>query len=1394
MLPFHQVPSLRRSQIDAITAQDVLLDSGLSGPYDLKTSLSLHFDQALNLDDLFPNDLADCQLRLALEQALASDLAAAHLNRFFAREPHSPVAPDECTYFLQTLVKRGLPKALSDPPATITPYRACSLAQTLWAKGLCHKRRDAFVMAALLLLADLSTTPPPPLPAMPALELDGYLDLNVLVRHLLPAPLGRSQGDQLFEALEADVYFQGARYRAPTQRELQAGLVPNQYGKVLLPGAALNAPASQALDALLQSEAFDRWALRLSEAIQLGSNPHSRALAEQAIADTLYPPEDRRPGYLLDFELFNAHNTLLPFPQIRLDLVNSVQASLGCQPAVAELAGELLMRRFAPELLLDGQPTNSPYRPDLDWAALRQGAMLLRARQLPGSFEQAFQMNIETPADDSTANEALRDTLSHWGPLHGHIDSLPPWSALQWQKVYDHYLNAWDMEAIEQRPNRMTEAALRLKAKGIDPAGRNIDGQLHLEAYVDDRVGYANRGLENITAWYEREFDSWEATAKVRYQGLLQRLIRHLPAEQREQLGQAHWTCYAATWPRYHGPEPVPPYGDSPQDLWHEEIGTRGMFIRVHDPERDTLLELFPERLAYRVWYSAPKAFEQLAGRMNLSYLDYNGAAPTWDVANHYCTLKHLGEAPETAKLDALAGIYATAVALGNRAALHLAGKGATAYERFLAEKRKVSDWAYLWKLIKNTVPLVACVDVKDSEDAASCALDVLGGVGTLTGNALRTASSLSRIFGSNKLAAKVARTTLETIAKRWALSSELPPALYQRTIGLRRWHSAPELTHPGEWPDTFVLDRMPPPGLTPGQLILDRLPPADLSLAWGTAQRPITISRADNLIDVIINGEAYRYQPSDKSNVLQRVANSTFQTNPQVLKTPYSGPHESTIALLFKPDEVNAGTPLFGQHASRAFLTTRLEPAPIRARDVVVGKLALAQVMVHEGKVLEYINSVRVLPKLRAEVSLGVITPPIYHRSITVDPLAEFWFGLPEDTPRLNVEILARFAPPVRLGGLARTIADRRIIRAALIEWMEAEWLVVEADTGVFYATRHEPWRWQLRQLEQVLDNTIGPEARPMPPRDQRRILSRVRDPDLIQRYLDLSESYRIVATRSNLQRDVDNLTALLRDWLEHGRTLRPVRMSPFQELLDAAEARMLPEFAKNILTNSQAQDALTGVMKSGLVGLNREIIPTWRPLIQATVSEQAHTNHILNRLLPASGTPKSFTPMTVDQLLSDSGARSLREHLPGANLAFFTVALEDGRRRVYYSLSGGKSKRIFKIATPPPDENLNITFINALERMEGRAPSPRFTELPILRRPTALDVQQHHRHLDSERLIATVICEDLLARPEQVRSIQVFTLFSTCRSCGGYVLPRLRLDFDKAAFSVSWLVDYRE
>ncbi|MFP3525540.1 deaminase domain-containing protein, partial [Pantoea sp. SIMBA_072] len=132
----------------------------------------------------------------------------------------------------------------------------------------------------------------------------------------------------------------------------------------------------------------------------------------------------------------------------------------------------------------------------------------------------------------------------------------------------------------------------------------------------------------------------------------------------------------------------------------------------------------------------------------------------------------------------------------------------------------------------------------------------------------------------------------------------------------------------------------------------------------------------------------------------------------------------------------------------------------------------------------------------------------------------------------------------------------------------------------------------------------------------------------------------------------------------------------------------------------------------------------------------------------------------MSVAELLSEAGALQLRRHLPGANLAFATATLEDGSRRVYFSLSGGWKNRKVGIPTPPAEPHTRVTYIDARARMEGQPPSPRFTELPTLRRPDHLNIVEHHRHLDSERLIATVLNDDLLATHASVRSIDVFTL----------------------------------
>nr|WP_234829168.1 deaminase domain-containing protein [Pseudomonas coronafaciens] len=100
-------------------------------------------------------------------------------------------------------------------------------------------------------------------------------------------------------------------------------------------------------------------------------------------------------------------------------------------------------------------------------------------------------------------------------------------------------------------------------------------------------------------------------------------------------------------------------------------------------------------------------------------------------------------------------------------------------------------------------------------------------------------------------------------------------------------------------------------------------------------------------------------------------------------------------------------------------------------------------------------------------------------------------------------------------------------------------------------------------------------------------------------------------------------------------------------------------------------------------------------------------------------------------------------------------------------------------------------MIYRDARARMAGRAPDPGFTSLPVIRDAGRLVVSKFERHLDSERLIATIFKEDMAST--RLTHIKVFTVMDTCRSCGGFVLPRLKLDFPEAQFSVTYLKDYQ-
>jgi hypothetical protein len=126
-----------------------------------------------------------------------------------------------------------------------------------------------------------------------------------------------------------------------------------------------------------------------------------------------------------------------------------------------------------------------------------------------------------------------------------------------------------------------------------------------------------------------------------------------------------------------------------------------------------------------------------------------------------------------------------------------------------------------------------------------------------------------------------------------------------------------------------------------------------------------------------------------------------------------------------------------------------------------------------------------------------------------------------------------------------------------------------------------------------------------------------------------------------------------------------------------------------------------------------------------------------------------------------------------------------------VYYALAGGKRGRKLTLRVPETRADSPITFIDARERMSSQPPNPSFTSLPVLRTAQKLKIREHDRYLDAERLIATAFEHDMPAGAAITR-MHFFTLMDTCNSCGGFVLPRLKLDYPQADFSVSYILPY--
>ncbi|MFT0867844.1 deaminase domain-containing protein [Pseudomonas sp. CAM1A] len=1412
-----------KAKILALTPDDVVVTSELSGPQDIATSLNDHFDQAFGIDALYPKTLTDQQLESFLDKALGSVRARQYLNRFLGREISLPANHNDCALLYGTLAGQLIkaadtgrsPELLPDSHLD-APYAVASFAQALWHHYPRLKRPDAYIAATLLLRRKLDATPVRP--RQPALELDDHLDLPVLANHLFEATPGQHLFEKLLNELQAPFYYQGLHYRFPTARERKAGKPTNQHGRITMDGSALNAPAGQVLDALLGAIPFDYLGQRLAAAMQWDSGPANapqyRALAEQALIDALYPAAKHRPGHILDFELFNAHNKYQHMSDLRLDLINSLHCHLGGVPAMAELAAELLMRRFAPELLIDDDPEDYFYDHDLRWANLRQGAYLLLAQRKPVTFTTAEQAtDLPDKQGDPTFEGAMANTLAEWAQLQGVLKEPPPWSKAQWQLAYDHYLTAWDRESLRDLPDRFDLARWELRKAGIAPQGCNVDQQLHLNAYLDHGAGYQHSTLPDATARYDREFQAWCQRAQTTYEEVMHRLLRHLPQSDQEQLRDCAWSCHAVTWPLYIGPVKgaIPSHADTPSADWQPETGTQGMLVHLPGDTADTVYELHPEQLVWRRHAIDVAQRERWTATLGLEYRSYNEIDIPWKVSDQPGIVK-LANAPASDRLQALARCYAKTVALGNRDALYTSGKGTTPHEHFLAERRKDSTGRYLFKLFSNLVPGLGCFGVRSGTEALSCGLDALGTLGSAFALGGRIIKPIAQLYGAAGKNASALRLGMLRAARHWK-GQALPTRLHRHGPGPIGWTGTASASARAKLTTAIPQNKLLP-GHKPDVISLLLGEGGDITRAWDKASNPVVyplfIVRDPDHVDAIVNGIAYRHRIGQPAGTAQRVRQTPllWAQDPVRLPPPYPDAPTQGVALQLEPLASQAGTPAYGQQVSRAFETVRIEPQPITYRPHGANSDSVAHVMVRENRLVQYTqesvpgrgrqpaSSRMILKPLSDDEAdaMGLLNPPHYYDDGVLGyPLSEHWFGLPADMTADQVALFTGHCPPVRLGRLSRGLADRRTLRGARVEYLDRDWLLVEADTGVFYGAPFDFEAWHRSQTAALRQGTLGPNQYPTPAQDTRLTFTRVTDLNAIAQYLDVSETYRMVAARPNLQQDIDNLAGLLRDWVRHQRRSNPPSTpTALQNALDQLEEAQYPHFARNILTSPRAQDGLAGFSLNDVVGLNKTIIPEFHNLARFDAVEQLHVNGVLNLLLPASGTRTAYTPLSVAQMLTDNGMTQLRQHLSGANFAFATVTFRDGSRRVYFALSGGRARQGIRVQPPASGQQPPIDYIDARARMQGLDPDPRFTHLPVLRRANWLTVKNHRRHLDSERLIASTMNQDLLTQGDDIASIRVFTLMDTCRSCGGYVLPRLRLDYPNADFSVSWLLPY--
>ncbi|MBN6716384.1 hypothetical protein JSY17_20535 [Pseudomonas capsici] len=555
-------------------------------------------------------------------------------------------------------------------------------------------------------------------------------------------------------------------------------------------------------------------------------------------------------------------------------------------------------------------------------------------------------------------------------------------------------------------------------------------------------------------------------------------------------------------------------------------------------------------------------------------------------------------------------------------------------------------------------------------------------------------------------------------------------------------------------------------------------------------------IERDDGVFDILVDGERYRLDAGAPDAAMRKLAVSRLSDGAYGLeevgnlcrarRNLESIPCATGVRLVTPtPEPLPSGsispkrTGKYPSHAmaAREFTLERLTTGAGETSQSL-------DVFVYEGKFCQWAEPSRVTSSTQATAGKTVV--PLSQDERALFSLPEIPVYLPElegllsDADRLGIppnyssedtSFVFEFAPAIEFGAIAHGVKDTRTLRGARLRLVNTEWIFVEPDTGVFYKTRV--------------------------PEDGRRSLkfSRVTSSHEINEFIRVSEQYRLVRERSNMEQDRENIARLLFDLLDEFE--RDAWQVSWGQMIDSYddyvqwclgnnEDNPLLEFASNILAGEEVQKKF--------VELTRQCIPDFKTIAQRSVPEQQHIIEVLNRLLPVAGSKGKWEALNLQSIVTPRAAKAILSQIKGANLSFAQVYTGAGERVVYYALSGGEKARGLKLRLDVADTTEQILdgviFRDARARMAGRRPDPGFTSLPVVRDASHTVIRNFSRDLDAERLIATVLKEDMAVT--RLTHIRFFTVLDTCRSCGGFVLPRLKLDFPDALFSVTYLKNY--